>query len=157
VYIRGHAILSTLCGIGLYPFFGNEIFIPWVVSVSLDIDHYLWYCIRYRKFSIRKAMNLFEKRLDRSSLCVLHLIEVWLFVGVLSLFSRCLMLIFIGMTFHLALDMYGDMRDVYNEIRKEQPGENKRFRVFEYLKKQEQSGRKLSLSRYILLSKRGQL
>ena len=158
MYIREHAIISTLCGVGLYPFFGKEIIIPWAVSVFLDIDHYLWYCIRFRKFSIQGAMNFFEKRLDKSTLCVFHLIEVWLLLGVLSLFSRWLMLIFIGMTFHLILDIYGDMRDIRDEIRMEKkPGEKKNVRLVEYLKRQEEGGRKLSLLRYLLLKKRGQL
>ena len=68
------------------------------------------------------------------------------------------MLIFIGMTFHLILDIYGDMRDIRDEIRMEKkPGEKKNVRLVEYLKRQEEGGRKLSLLRYLLLKKRGQL
>lgn len=156
--MSGHVVLSTLCGIGLYPFLGKEIIVPWAISIFLDIDHYLWYFMRFRKLNIQQAIKFFENRLERSTLCIFHLIEVWLLFGILSFFSRVLLLIFIGMTFHLVLDIYSDMRDIRYRIRIEkEPVGEKNLRLVEFFKRQEEGGRKLSLIRYLLLRKRRQL
>jgi hypothetical protein len=47
-------------------------------SVLIDVDHYLWYAVKFKDSSLRRAIGFFEAKESDNyyCLCVLHTVEV---------------------------------------------------------------------------------
>ena len=92
-------------------------------SFLVDTDHYIYYVIKKKKINPKKAVNYFlEKRRQfvemgskrrrefYSCFCFLHGIEILVILFVAGIFiSEYFLLIFIGFTFHLFLDVLEEM------------------------------------------------
>lgn len=97
-------------------------------SFLIDIDHYIYYIIKERKTSLKKAIHHFlEKRRKLSNMtierrnefysgfCFLHGMEILIILILASTFiSESFMFVFIGFALHLFLDL---IEEIYKGLR----------------------------------------
>lgn len=122
MYPKQHIILGAIfSGIlfFLFPQIGLIGFsLIFLSSILIDVDHYLYYVYKKKDWNLKKAHKWFldheEKfhylsRKKRGSfyggLCFLHGIEILLILLLLSIISKYFFFIFIGLAFHLLLDI----------------------------------------------------
>jgi hypothetical protein len=86
-------------------------------SVLIDFDHYLYYAIRFKDWSLKNAYNWFLKNRDamlkikpearrnyRSAIMVFHGIEFWIVLGLLIFVHKIFLFVLIGIAIHMILD-----------------------------------------------------
>lgn len=97
-------------------------------SFLIDVDHYIYYSFKRKDLSLKNSINYFliqRKKLFKmnikkrkkfySCFCFLHGIEVLLLLFLMGIFiSKYFLLIFIGFTFHLFLDL---LEEIHEESR----------------------------------------
>lgn len=75
----------------------------------LDVDHYIYYILKFRNLHIGKAIKYFEshKHIERFCLCIFHTVEFFILFVLLTYFSRSFFLYacFIGILSHYILDI----------------------------------------------------
>src|SRR3989338_1828890 len=102
---KNHFILGLVLSLILMPFFGFYSFFALIPSVLLDLDHYLLYIIKTRQLSFKKAVEYHRKGgCGRHHLCIFHTVEFLLLLGILSISSKIMMVVFIGTIVHLFVD-----------------------------------------------------
>jgi hypothetical protein len=117
VRVRDHVALSTAGAAVLRPWVGRGALGFWVGGVLIDIDHYLWFCLRRRRLSPRRAVQLFNgaHAPQQATTRVLHSPIAVLSLLLLGVRRRQLLPIAVGMGLHVALDATHDSR--MNEAR----------------------------------------
>lgn len=121
MYTKPHIILGAVFALMLYFVFNFSIgdsLIVFLSSVLIDIDHYLFYAIGKRDFSLKNSYNWFvslKKRFKELPKNVrkkysfgfvpLHSIEFLIVLFILAFLSRLFFLVFIGFAFHIFFDM----------------------------------------------------
>ena len=105
---KAHIILGSIFSIilyflGLTPLQCTVIFLS---SFLIDFDHYAWYVIKKKDFSLRNAYY-FLKGLEKEKpvMMIFHTFEFILLILILSLFYDFFLFILIGMLFHSLLDV----------------------------------------------------
>lgn len=114
-------IISLILFLFIEPVYSMIIFLS---SVLIDADHYLYYVIEKKKFSLKKAYNwhlirlkkyrqLSDKEKDRHKnfLFVFHGIEPLVIVYLLSLYFPVLFYVFLGFAMHLTEDLFVAHKD----------------------------------------------
>lgn len=82
-----------------------------VGGILVDIDHYLLYVQRTRRFDIRGMFRYFDdlqpiqKTIPYVGLCLFHTVDFFLLVGVLALFHPILLPFLAGCLFHFVIDL----------------------------------------------------
>ena len=102
--LKYHFIVSSILTILLYPIFGISALLIFIGGFLIDIDHLLWYILKYKDFNIK---NTFIKSKDTTILYKLqffHLLEILLIVIILSFYSTNFLIISIGLTIHQIMD-----------------------------------------------------
>jgi len=113
-HIMAGAILSSLIFI-IFPEIGwFNAAIIFASSVLIDFDHYLYYAVKKRDLSLKRAYNYFIRLRSCSlenkesnykyPLLIFHGIEFCLFLLILSIFSNFFWWVFIGFVIHMLLD-----------------------------------------------------
>jgi len=104
--ITYHFIVGLILSVILFPFFGIKSIIALIVSVLIDVDHFLWYILRYKKFdvNIKKIFNYYVNCCGKQVLCIFHTIEFLILLAVLSFFSEIFLIIFIAVLVHFFMD-----------------------------------------------------
>jgi hypothetical protein len=77
-------------------------------SVLIDVDHYLWYAVKFRDRSLRRAIRFFEaKESDHYyCLCVLHTVEVIaLYMAGVLFMHGAIFWVSAGCLMHMAFDV----------------------------------------------------
>jgi hypothetical protein len=87
----------------------QDVWIPLVASIGIDVDHYLWHALTHRTLSLRAALRYFRQA-DPPQLPEARLLHHPLILGLLLYIasltrSRILWLILVGMLFHVSLDV----------------------------------------------------
>jgi len=110
---RYHVILGAVFSALLYPLLGWNVLIVFIATFITDIDHFFIYV------KLRKSINPFKayKFFVESDCCrkpdihnlskklyIFHSIWFYVILGMLSLFSKFILLTFIGVMFHAFLD-----------------------------------------------------
>jgi hypothetical protein len=118
VRVRDHLALSTVGAVLLYPRLRGAVLGPWVASILIDVDHYLWFCLRHRRLHPVAALRFFNQaqppqhhqtRLLHSPVVLLGL----LLLGRLPSAPagrRTTAWALLGMAFHVGLDAYDTAR-----------------------------------------------
>jgi hypothetical protein len=106
--VQDHFKLSTAAAIIVLPWLKTDIWIPFVASIFIDVDHYLWYAIAHRTLSLRAALRYFEQA-DPPQLQQARVLHHPLILGsvlflAIRLRSRLLSLLLAGLLFHVSLD-----------------------------------------------------
>jgi hypothetical protein len=106
--IQEHVKLSGAAALMALPWLKGDVWIPFVASLGIDVDHYLWHAVTRRTLSLRAAVRYFGQadppQLRRQRL--LHqpvVLGALLFVAAWTR-SRVLWLILAGLLFHVGLD-----------------------------------------------------
>ncbi len=118
---KTHAILGIILSILIYIIFKItyiEAFLIFFASVFIDFDHYLWFILKKKDFSLKNAYNMHKMgyqqlKKDRSGydknplkvLHIFHTVEFLIIVLILSYFWNGFLFLLIGMVFHILLDM----------------------------------------------------
>lgn len=106
---KPHLVFGAIFSVILY-ITGFSVFSCVVIllsSILIDFDHYLYYIIKKKDFSLKRAY-IWHERLDKfhkPMMMVFHTVEFLILVLILSYFNRIFIFIFIGMIFHSILDM----------------------------------------------------
>ena len=114
--LREHVILGGATAAALSPVLGpQESAVFWAASVLIDVDHYWDYLCRnrFRNWSFRKTFEfhraLFQRIRDPEFLAlnVFHTVEWFLLVSLAGVWlgSSVIVAAFLGMVFHLGLDL----------------------------------------------------
>jgi hypothetical protein len=95
----------------LYPRLGRKVVVPWAASIFIDVDHYLYYCVRERSVHPVKAVRFFNQTQPprHSGTRVLHHPAVLLLLALTARW-RWAQLLLLGMVFHVGLDVYHGAR-----------------------------------------------
>lgn len=106
--VQEHLKLSTAAAIVALPWLKQDIWIPFVASIFIDVDHYLWHAIAYRTLSLKEAVRYFGQA-DPPQLPQARLFHHPLVLGSLLFLavrtrSRLLGLLLAGLLFHVSLD-----------------------------------------------------
>ena len=130
MFIKYHVLLGLIFSFflllsGLVGFTG--FLIVFLSSFLIDLDHYVSYALKKKDFSLINAyrwhMAMDKKFLSfprqernkiKIQLCFLHGLEILLVLAVLSVFIKSARFVFVGVLFHLSLDLaYGKL--YYND------------------------------------------
>ena len=110
--VRDHIALSAAGAAFVQPWLGNRALGLFAGGVLVDVDHYLWFCVRERRLSPRAAMRFFNQahppRDARTRM--LHKPVVPLALLVLGIRRPPLVPIGVGMVVHVALDLQHEAR-----------------------------------------------
>jgi hypothetical protein len=106
--LQEHLKLSSIAAAAALPWLKKDVLIPFLASMGIDIDHYLWHAVKYRTLSLRAAGRYFGQA-DPPQLAQQRLLHHPLLLGALlvlavRLRSRLLLLILSGLLFHVSLD-----------------------------------------------------
>jgi hypothetical protein len=104
--LKYHFIASLIVTILLFPFFRFYALFVIVGGFLIDIDHYFWYILKYRDFSLKKAVYFSKSNKILYKLHIFHLTEFLIVCIVLSFYSNVFLLISIGLMLHYAMDFY---------------------------------------------------
>ena len=106
--IQEHIKLSGMAALVALPWLKQDVWIPFVASIGIDVDHYLWHAITHGTLSLREAVRYFQQA-DPPQLPQQRLFHQPIVLGALlfvaaSTRSRFLWLILAGFLFHVSLD-----------------------------------------------------
>jgi hypothetical protein len=112
VRVRDHVALSSTAAVALAPFVGRRVLAPWAASILIDVDHYLWFCLRQRRLNPVAALSFFNDAEVPRHLATrfLHSPLVLLMFPVLGKRWRCALPVTLGMALHVALDVHHEAR-----------------------------------------------
>jgi hypothetical protein len=110
--VRDHIALSTAGAALARPWLGRRALDLWAGSVLLDADHYLWFCLRQRRWSPRAAIRLFNEvdAPQHSASRILHSPAALSAVLALGILRHELLPVALGMGLHVALDVCHEAR-----------------------------------------------
>jgi hypothetical protein len=110
--VRDHIAFSTAGAALLRPALGRDALGLWVGSVLIDLDHYMWFCLRQRRWNPLAAVRFFNEAHppQHSATRVLHSPVAPLAVLLLGVRRRRLLPVALGMGLHVALDAHHDAR-----------------------------------------------
>jgi len=126
---RYHFLFGLIFSAILFPIVKWNSLIILMASVLIDVDHYLYYVFKVRKFNLKKSFNYFymgefgEKKL----LFVFHTVEFWVILLIASLYFHILFYFLIGIMFHMFLDLFNIKKKklslVHHFVKKHQTSE----------------------------------
>jgi len=107
--VQEHVMLSTGAALVALPLLKKDVWIPLAASVLIDVDHYLWHAVTYGTLDLKAAVRYFGQA-DPPQLPEARLLHHPLVLGLLlflavRLRSRLLMLVLLGLLFHVSLDI----------------------------------------------------
>ncbi len=106
--IQDHIKISGVAALVALPWLKQDVWIPFVASIGIDVDHYLWHAVTHRTLSLREAVGYFQHagppRLPQQQFFHQPIVlGALLFVAAWTR-SRFLWLILAGFLFHVSLD-----------------------------------------------------
>ena len=108
--ISKHFIVSCILSILLFPSYGFLSFLVFFLGFLIDIDHYLWYALKFKNFNPKNSYIFHKERkqlIEIDRLHIFHVFEFWLLILILGLIFYIPTLI-IGLAIHLIMD-FSDM------------------------------------------------
>jgi hypothetical protein len=115
-----HALIGIILSILICLIFHISLFYTFVVffaSVFIDFDHYVWFVIKKKDFSLKNAYHHFkekrkifhklsnkEKHKHKMPYLIFHVIEFWIILFLLSYFNKIFLFVLIGTLIHMLLD-----------------------------------------------------
>lgn len=107
-----HSVFSIVLGIILYPYYKWQVLFILIGGVLIDVDHYLWYILKFKKINLIKCYRYFADDVRKNnweaisgSVLIFHTIEFLIFVISLSFFNSIALMLLIGLLGHYALDI----------------------------------------------------
>ncbi|MBI4690375.1 MAG: hypothetical protein HY754_08940 [Nitrospirae bacterium] len=107
-----HVKLTAVASLILLPFWnGIQLFWFCVGSILIDVDHYIYYVLRRKRFGIKEMFeyhdNLWSQKnkIPYAGICIFHTIDFFILIGILSFFFPFLLYLLIGLIFHFIIDI----------------------------------------------------
>lgn len=104
-----HIIVGIIVSFLLYPIYGLNVLIILISNILIDVDHYLWYIFRIKKYNLINAFNFYKDRKLRKKygriLHIFHTSEILAILIILSFYNKFFFLILMGVVIHLILDV----------------------------------------------------
>ena len=104
MHVKDHIIAAVIFSAALSPIFRWYTLVILLSAILIDADHYLWYIIFRKKWSLKKAYYHRRDGTFHDLLDIAHTIEFWILIAILSIFSKFFFLVLVGITFHFILD-----------------------------------------------------
>lgn len=89
----------------------------WAGSILIDADHQIFYMIRTGRYDIPGMFRFFSEDVDKNlyaipylGVCILHTMEFFLAIALLSTLFPPLKYLLAGLIFHITLDIYDLIR-----------------------------------------------
>jgi hypothetical protein len=107
-----HVKYTTIASTALL-FLWNLPQIAWfaVGSIFIDVDHYIAYVLRFKRFDVKGMFQYFnewlpenKEKISYGGICIFHTIEIYLMIWIASAYFPFLYFILTGMIFHIVLD-----------------------------------------------------
>src|SRR5947209_16427392 len=106
---QDHIKLSGAAALVTLPWLKQDVWIPFVASIGIDVDHYVWHALTHRTLSLRAAVRYFGQadppQVPEAKFLHHPIVLGALFLVALRLRSRVLLLILAGLLFHVSLDV----------------------------------------------------
>ena len=106
-----HAVVSLILAGIYYNLYGWKVLFIIAGGVLIDIDHYLWYVYKFKKFRIIDCYNYFIDGMNKDRvlknlgiLLIFHTIEFLLLIVLLSFYNKLVLMFTIGLLSHYLLD-----------------------------------------------------
>jgi hypothetical protein len=108
-----HVKYTTILSVILLPFWNIEqIFLFAIGSVLIDIDHYIFYILRFKRFDLKGMFEYYEgwlpsvkDKIPYAGICIFHTIEIYLILIVSAAYISGVLYLVVGLAFHQALDL----------------------------------------------------
>lgn len=107
-----HLAITAAAATVLAPLWSaEEILLFAAGSVLIDVDHYLFYAVRCRRFDVRGMFRYFdevekiEKSIPYLGLCLFHTLDFFLLVAILAGYYPLLLSLLVGLIFHFVIDL----------------------------------------------------
>tara|TARA_Y100000310_G_scaffold344452_2_gene457288 strand:- start:262 stop:651 length:390 start_codon:yes stop_codon:yes gene_type:complete len=105
MYVHQHIILSIITLILLTPIIKIYALIAALALILIDFDHYLFYLIYFKDYSLKNAHHYFLNNPKRTHLFIFHTIEFWTLLLILSTITPFFLAILIGIFLHITQDL----------------------------------------------------
>jgi hypothetical protein len=110
--VSQHVKYTTIAAFILLPFCDFiQIALFFIGSILIDVDHYVFYVLQFKKWDIRGMFDYYERFLPEqiesipyAGVCIFHTIEVFIILGIASYYYSFLFYLLMGMIFHYILD-----------------------------------------------------
>jgi hypothetical protein len=104
--VRDHVVLSTAAALAARPWVGRSVLAPWLASILVDLDHYVWFAFHERTVNPLAATRYFNGAhpADHAATRALHsslAVSCSLLLGV---YRRGALKAALGLAAHVALD-----------------------------------------------------
>jgi hypothetical protein len=101
-----HFIFSIALSGFLWPILGWKLALFWLGSFFIDIDHWWWCILKFKKFSLKYAYDYSKKYKNLSGkLHIFHTVEFWVLLWIWSMFGELGYIIFLGVVYHNIIDL----------------------------------------------------
>ena len=114
-----HVLVSSILSVALYPLFKWNVLLIFAGGVLIDIDHYLWYTRKFKKYSLKECYKYCAYGTIKDnwkhvtgSLFIFHTAEFLLLSIVLSFYFSAAFMFTIGLLSHYALDLIWHIRGI---------------------------------------------
>lgn len=108
-----HLLTSLILAGLLYPVFKWKVVLILVGGFLIDVDHYILYIYRFRKFNFIECNHYFTTEAEKNNhsdvmgVCLaFHTIEFFLIVILLAFYYKVLWILVIGLVSHYLWDLY---------------------------------------------------
>lgn len=110
-----HFIISLVLVAILFPFFSFYSFIALIGGFLIDVDHLIFYYIKFRNLNFRRAHNYFKNialkedfKRYKKVVRIFHSIEFIILIIILSFYRKIFFILLIGIIAHLTMDIIQD-------------------------------------------------
>ena len=104
-----HIAVTAVAAAAIAPFVSGEGILLFAAGgILIDVDHYLLYIQRTRRFDVRGMFRYFaalqpiQKTIPYVGLCLFHTVDFFFIVGILALYHPFLLPLLAGFLFHFA-------------------------------------------------------
>ncbi|MFH1452222.1 MAG: hypothetical protein ABIF88_03560 [archaeon] len=121
MYPSTHLIIGTIVSLVIWIVFPNLIwwqaFIILISSIIIDVDHYLWYVLKKKDWSLKKSYQWHAKKGEmlhklsekerneyKHLIMIFHGFEFWLILILLIFVNKIFLFVLIGIGIHMILD-----------------------------------------------------
>ncbi len=108
---KWHALFGFVFAYVLYWFTSMNMFeasLIFLSSILIDFDHYIWYVVKIKDWSLKNAyiyLKKLSKQKHKPRMDIFHTIEFHIFVWLLGFIWSGFFYIFVGMVFHSITDL----------------------------------------------------
>lgn len=106
-----HLLLSAVLAFALFAKYNWMVIFIIAGGVLIDVDHYIWYIVKFRKFNLAKSYKYFSLEVTKNnwkdvtgSIFFFHIVEFFALAAALSFYSPIMLMFTVGLVGHYLLD-----------------------------------------------------